>query len=204
MRHPTSVVAGLVVLALAVAAAGCNKGPAESALQAARQALDAASPELEKYAPDELASFTTVIKEARALFDKGSYTAALKAVQPLPSRIQQALARARERKEMLSATWTQVSSEVPGLIAVLSTRLAELGAGGRLPKGMDRDGVSTAKNDLSTISEAWRVAADAFQGGDIPRAVRMAQDVKAKAERLAAAIGVDVPAVAPKSAAPVM
>jgi hypothetical protein len=204
MRDSTSAAACVVALALAVLAAGCNKGPAESALKAARQALDTASPELEKYAPEELASFTTVIKEAQALFDQGSYTGALKAAQPLPPRIEQALARATQRKEMLSATWTEVSGELPGLVAALSSKLAELEAGGRLPKGMDRDGVSTAKNDLSTISEAWRAAEDAFQGGDLPRAVRMAQDVKAKAERLAAAIGVDVPAVAPTGAAPLM
>jgi hypothetical protein len=39
------------------------------------------------------------------------------------------------------------------------------------------------------VTQAWAEATAAFQGGDIPRALRMAQDVKAKADALAGMLG---------------
>ena len=71
----------------------------------------------------------------------------------------------------------------------ITDKMAALAASSSLPRGMTKDLVVSYQRDMDTISQAWNDAATAFQGGDVPRAVRTAQDVKAKAEALAAAIG---------------
>ena len=55
MPHPTKGTAALAVLSLALMAGACNKGPAEDALEAADRELAAAKPEIETYAPAQLA-----------------------------------------------------------------------------------------------------------------------------------------------------
>jgi len=200
MRHLSQGIAALVVVLLALAAAGCNKGPAEAALKAAERSLETAKPEIEKYTPAELTSLVTSVQEARARFDQGQYTDALKAAQELPAKIQAALAAATEKKTELVASWTEISGSLPKMVEALTTRVNDLAGMKKLPAGMDQAGVQTAKGELGVITQAWTAAADAFQGGDIPRAVSTAQGIKAKAEGLAAMLGVDLKA----AAAPVM
>src|SRR5512134_666737 len=98
MRHLTKAIAVLGVAALAAAAAGCNKGPAEAALKIAEQALEQARPDLARYTPDELTSLTAAVTDARTQFDNGSYTEALKAAQGLPVRVEAAVAAAAAKK----------------------------------------------------------------------------------------------------------
>ena len=46
------------------------------------------------------------------------------------------------------------------------------------------------------MTRAWTEATAAFQGGDVSRAVRTGQDVKAKADALAAMLGLTPPPAA--------
>jgi hypothetical protein len=102
MCRLTKGIAVLAVASIALLAVGCNKGPAQDALDVADQALAAARPELEKYAPEELGSLTRAAQAARAEIEKGNYTEALKAAQALPAKIQAALAAATARKDQLA------------------------------------------------------------------------------------------------------
>ena len=189
MRQPTKGIATLAVVALALFATGCNKGPAEAALGAADQALAAAKPEIERYVPEELAALTSDVQAARSEFDKGNYTEALKAAQELPTKIQSAVAAAEEKKSQLTMTWTALTASLPGLVQSITEKVATLGAAKALPRGMTREMLASAQTDLGSVTEAWTAATAAFQGGDIPRAVETAQDVKAKAEALAGMLG---------------
>ena len=54
---------------------------------------------------------------------------------------------------------------------------------------MTRDTLASAQTDLGSVTQAWTEATAAFQGGDIPKALKTAQDVKAKADALAAMLG---------------
>jgi hypothetical protein len=190
MRQPTTKgIAALVVVSLALLASGCNKGPADAALKAADEALAAAKPEIEKYVPEELAALTSDVQAARSEFDKGNYTAALKAAQELPTRIQSAVAAAEEKRSQLTMTWTAISGSLPGLVQAITEKLTTLGAAKALPWGLTRETLASAQRDLGSVTEAWTAATAAFQGGDVPRAVETAQDVKAKAEALARMLG---------------
>jgi len=189
MRHLTKGIAALAVASLVLFAAGCNKGPAEAALKAADQALAAAKPEIEKYVPDEYASVSTDLQRARAEFEKGNYTEALKAAQEIPANIQAAVAAATATKERLMGTWSELSGSLPGLVQSITEKVTALGAARSLPKGMTRDTLAGAQADLASVTQAWTEATAAFQGGDIPKAVKTAQDVKAKADALAGMLG---------------
>ena len=197
MRHLTKGLAALAVASLALSAVACNKGPAQEALAEADRALAAARPDLEKYLPDELAEFTAAVQAARSQFEEGRYTDALKAVQDLPLEIQVAVGAAKVVKNELAARWKEMSATVPGLVQAIDAKVAELAAAKRLPKGMDDARFAAARTDIESVTQAWSEATAAFQGGDVPRAVRTAQDVKAKAEALAGMLGI---AVAPAPA----
>jgi hypothetical protein len=189
MRPLTKGIATLVVASLALFASACNKGPADAALKAADQALAAAQPEIEKYVPEELAALTSAAQAARAEFEKGNYTEALKAAQELPAKIQAAVAAAGEKKAQFTATWTAVSGSLPGLVQSITEKVTTLAAARSLPKGMTKDMLASAQTDLASVTESWTAATAAFQGGDIPKAVETAQGVKAKAEALAKMLG---------------
>jgi acetylornithine deacetylase/succinyl-diaminopimelate desuccinylase-like protein len=196
MRQRTRGIAGIALMSLALLALGCNKGPAEAALKAADEALAAARPEVQRYVPEELTSLDAAVQAARSELEKGNYTEALKAAQRLPERIQAAVDAAAERKAQLTATWTALTVGLPGLVQSITEKVTALAAARSLPKGMTKDALASARADLESVSEAWTAATAAFQGGDIPRAVETAQDVKGRAEALARTLGLSPPPAA--------
>jgi hypothetical protein len=82
-----------------------------------------------------------------------------------------------------------MSGSLPGLVQSITEKVTALAAAKALPKGMTKEMLAGARADLASATEAWTAATAAFQGGDIPRAVTTAQDVKAKAEALAGMLG---------------
>jgi hypothetical protein len=178
--------AAVVLVLLAVA---CNKRPAEAALQEVDEALAAARPDLETYVPAELASISAAARKARSLLDEGRYTEALRVAQDLPGRIQVAAEAAAATREKLTATWTEISGSVPGLIQSLHEKVAALGTGEALPGGAAAERLAAVRADLAALNEGWAEAQAAFQGGDVPKAVRTAQETRTKAEELARTLG---------------
>ena len=178
-------------LSLALLAGACNKGPAEDALEAADQALAAAKPELEKYAPERARARST---SRRAGGPRGAREGPLHrgpegragAAGADPGG-----ARGRDREE--GASWWRPGTSCRAACRAWSRRsprrLAGLAAAKALPKGMTEDRLASAQTDLGSVTQAWTEATAAFQGGDVPKAVRTAQDVKAKADALAGMLG---------------
>ena len=197
IHHATKGLAALAVASLVLSAVACNKGPAREALEEAERALAAARPDLEKYLPEELAELTAAAQDARSRLEEGRYTDALKVAQDLPLKIQLAVGAATVAKSELVARWKEMSATVPGLVQAIDAKVAELAAANKLPKGMDDAGFAAARTDVGSVTQAWSEATAAFQEGDVPRAVRTAQDIKAKAEALAGMLGI---AVAPAPA----
>ena len=175
MRPLKEGVAVLVVLGLVLAAA-CNKGPAEEALAAAEGLLDGARGDLERFAPEELSGLGHTLDEARADLAEGHYTDALRAAQELPSRIHRAIERANRRKEAeLVAAWNEVSRGLPALLGGLRARLAGLAPTPNRHTALDDARLEEARAELRDIVEVWSQATAAFEGGDIPRALKIAQ-----------------------------
>jgi hypothetical protein len=191
MRHLTRGRAALAAASLALSAPACNKGPAKVALEEADAALAAAAPEIGQYAPEELAALTRALQDARARFGAGRYTDALRVAQGMPARMQAAVAAAGARKAGLVSAWNDVSARVPGLVESVSARVDALVAAQRLPKGTDEATFAAIRTDVGSVAREWDEAKAAFEGGDVPRAVRTARDVEAKALALAGTLGLE-------------
>jgi hypothetical protein len=189
MRHQRKGIAVLAVASLALFAAGCNKGPAEDALQAADQALAAAKADVGGYLPGQLTPLDDAMAAARAEFQKGNYTEALEEAQALTRKVEEAVAASTKKKDELTAVWAETSARLPGAVRAITARMSALAAAKSLPTGMTRELLLNHQKDLDAVTRAWNDASAAFQDGDVPRAVRMAGDVEARADALAGALG---------------
>ena len=193
-------VAALAASSLALLALACNEGPAEDALAIADQEIAAARPELERYAPGELAALEAGVKQARAQVGQGRYTEALREARKVPSRVRAALAVAAAQKEKEVAVWKSLAESVPRLQETIATRIAWLTEAQRLPRGMDETGFAAAPAELESLKRAWAGAKAAFQGGDIATAVRTGQEVEGKSEVFATRLGLVFPTPPPPGA----
>ena len=190
------------VLFLASLAAGCNKGPAEDALEAARRALEAARPDLARYTPEELASLDDAIADARSQLAEGHYTEALKVAQGLPARIDAAAAASAAKKEVLTKAWRATAEPLKPWIEGLSARMAELAGTKETPSSFGPDRLASARADLQALTTAWSRAEAAFGAGDVAGALATAQDAKARAEALSRALGLPPPVAVAAAARP--
>jgi len=96
------------------------------------------------------------------------------------------------------AAWNEISGTLPGAVQAITEKVAGLAAAKALPKGMTRDMLAAAQTDLGSVTRAWSEATAAFQGGDVPRALETARDVKAKADALAGMLGLSAAPAAAK------
>ena len=173
-----------MLFALGLAAAGCNKGPAEEALAEAEQTLEEVRAHLERFAPEHLASLTRVLDDTRETLAKGGYTEALQVAQDLPARIRRAIEVADRRREAeLGAAWDEVSRNLAAQLARLRARVAGLTLT-TSPSARHRARLEEAQAALGDLSRRWEDATAAFEGGDVARALTLARDVRARAEAL--------------------
>jgi hypothetical protein len=184
----------LVALCLGAA---CTKAPAQAALAAADQAIEAAKPELEKYAPAEFTSVSDAAKAAHARFDQGDYKGALAAAQELPGKVQAAMTAAQAKKDELSKAWGDFQASLPGMVDAFKTKVADLAAMKKLPKGMDKAKVQAAQAELAAITQGWSETTSAFAAGQVSDAVEKAKALKGRVEAAMAALGggAETPAV---------
>jgi hypothetical protein len=190
----------LAACLFALATVSCNRVPAEEALQAAERAL-AAAPEVETYAPEEFAAVWQTLREARASYDSGRYTDALRAAQALPDRVAAAAAAAAKRKQQSTAAWSARSAELEPKLEAIATRLALLASEALISS----ERLAAAQGELVTLNQAWAEARAAHDRGELPKAAAAAGDLKGQADALAARLGLKpvpaAPAAAPRPAA---
>jgi hypothetical protein len=108
-------------------------------------------------------------------------------------------AAAAKKKEIMES-WKAMEGSLPGMVADIGKKLAELGKGGKLPKGLDKAGLAAAKTALDGATAAWTEAGTAFSAGDVMTAAAKASDVKKTAETLMGQLGMSAPAAAPAEA----
>ena len=193
----------LVACALLVASlAACNadKGPADAAIKAADQAITAAAPEAEKFVPEQLTAAKDALKAAQDQFAKGDYKAALAAATELGTKAKDLAAAAAAKKDELTKAWTDLSGSFPQMLGAITTKVAELGAAKKLPKGLDAAKLTQAKEGLAGLTKSWEEASAAFTGGNLVDAMAKAGGLKEKAMGIMGALGLQAPAPAPAEA----
>jgi hypothetical protein len=184
----------LAALAATLVLGACSqKDPAQEAITAAENALNAVYEDAAKYVPERYAEVKKDLETARAAFKEERYADAIAAVRNVPADAE-ALAKeagaARERRiAELNADWARLSGSLPDLLAGIGGRLEELGNLRRLPEGMDRQLLDEANAALASARAAWEEASAAEARGDIETAVGKARDSESMAQDLVGRLG---------------
>jgi hypothetical protein len=185
-------VAVAVLFAAAIGACSTAKGPAEQAIKAAEEALNASKAEAMKYIPDQVRSVEDALKAAKDSFAKGDYPAATSAATAVVAKAKDLASAAAAKKAELTKGWEEVSAALPKTIDDIKSRIAALSKGKTLPKGLDKAKFESAKSDLDEIGNAWNEANQAFQQGRLADALAKAKGAKEKAAEIMSTLGMKV------------
>ena len=183
-----------ITLASFVAVA-CGKGPAQAALTAADAAVSAVRADGEKYVPNEFKALADTAATAKSKFDSGDYKGALEAAQGIPAQADAVTKAAAAKKMELMEAWKTMEGSLPAMVAGIQKKVMELATARKLPAGLDKAGLASAKTALEGATAAWTEAGAAFGTGDVRTAVAKASEVKATANGLMTTLGMS-PAVA--------
>lgn len=188
-----------VTLAAFVAVA-CGKGPAQAALTAADAAVSGAKADGEKYVPEQFKALSDAAAAAKSKFDSGDYKGALEGAQAVSTQAQAVVTAAAAKKTELMESWKAMEGSLPDMVAGIQKKVMELATAKKLPAGLDKAGVESAKTALEGATAAWAEAGAAFSAGDMMKAVAKGSEVKKTAEELMTKLGMTP--VATDAAAP--
>ena len=179
---------------LALLATGCSqKDPAAEAIDAAEGALQAVYEDAQKYVPDRYAEVKAELEAARMAFDEERYPEAIALVKDVPAHAEELAKISVEAKQKrlanLDSEWKRLSGSLPGRVAGIETRFAELGRMRKLPKGMDKRLLQEANAAFGSAKDAWQDAGNAFMAGDLESAVSKASGVETMTQDLMARLG---------------
>jgi hypothetical protein len=186
----------LICLAAILLAACGQREPAQKMLNDVDAAVNAASSEAAKYAPEGLIDVQTKLGDLKAAFGRQDYKAVVAAAPPVLLEAQglasEAAAKKADAMRMLNDQWNSLSAAVPGSMSAIHNRIDLLSkkSSRKLAKGID---LNAAKSDLDDATSMWSKAQGAFGNGNMDEAVKAAKDAKAKLDAVAASLKVDLP-----------
>ena len=197
---PTRNIAKYLALysaAFLIAACANQMEPAKNALDNINTSLAAASPDAQKYVPDQLSSAQSKVAALTASFDKKDYAAVVAGAPAVLAEVNGlAGAAAAKRDEILKALgneWRSLAASIPQSVTAVQTRIDDLSKTKHVPKGID---LAAAKSGLADATAAWEKAQSAFKSGDASDAVPLAKDALSKVESAAAALKLNLPSAA--------
>ena len=188
----------LLATLAAVLVVGCanQKAPAEQAVAGAETALAAARDDAQKYVPDQLQAVDAQLAALKDSLTKGDYKSVLTGAPTLNSAISSLKDAAEAKKADAEAAlakakdaWGPLSAEVPKMVDAIQSRVTALSKSHRLPKGVTRDGLASAKSGVDSLKSMWSDASNASASGDFTTAVGKAQAAKDKAAEIMKSLG---------------
>ena len=131
---------------------------------------------------------------------KGDYKTALASAQAIQQKSNDVLAKAKAKKDELTASWSQMSDSLPKMVDAIKSRVDILSQSKKLPAGMDAAKLASAKDGLAAATTAWgpRRRTRSRRASGTTRSPRPA--VKDKATEVMATLGMQAggaPAAAP-------
>jgi hypothetical protein len=192
-RQAYSLIVMILVATLVAACGAGDKGPAETALKAAEEAINSAKGEASKYMPDQVRSLESSLSAAREKLSKGDYKAVLSEAPALTSKAQEIASAAAAKKAELTKSWEGLSSGMPRVVDAIKSRVDILSQSKKLPAGMSAETLAQAKAGLSEITQQWTAATEASKGGNLVDAVAKASSVKVKAAEVLTLLKMPVP-----------
>src|SRR5262245_23358164 len=190
----------VVFAALAFAACASDKEPAEKALKAAEDAVNAALPEGLKYAPDQAKAAQDSLASLKGSFAKGDYKAVLAGAGDVSAKAKALTdATAAKKAELekaraeLTKSWEEMSSGLPKVLDAIRSRVDILSQAKKLPAGLDKAAVDSVKSGLETANKTWAEAQQAFKAGNVADALAKGKTVKTMAADMLTKLQMPVP-----------
>jgi hypothetical protein len=171
----------LCCVALLFTACSLSKTPAQLAIKTAEEALTAVSVEARKYVPDQLAPVEAALTDAKNLFEKGDYKAALAGAKDLPLKVKDLAVAVESRKAELPKIWEGMAASLPKLIAETKAVIASA-------RGADKAVVATAKADVKGMEASLAKAKEACKSGDFFGAVNIGTEMQGLAAKIKASL----------------
>ena len=182
-----------VLLGFLALAACSQKEPAQEAITAAENALNAVYEDAEKYVPERYAEVKAELVAARTAFNEERYADAIAAIKDVPAHAEALSKEAASAKEKhvaeVNTDWARLSDSLPDLLTGIGARLEEFGKMRRLPEGMDKQLLDEANAAFASAQSAWAEAGTAYAGGNLDAAVGKARDAEGMAQDLVARLG---------------
>jgi hypothetical protein len=186
------IAALLCSLVTAAALVGCSqKGPAEQALAGAESALAPVKESAQKYVPAQLQAVNGQIAAAKDSLSKGDYQAVIAAAPKITAAIADLKNAAEAKKAEVEAAlakakeaWGMASAELPKLIETAQARVAALTKSHKLPAGVTKEALASAKDGVEALKTTLADATSAAGSGDFTGAMAKAEQVKAKAAEI--------------------
>ena len=198
----TFAIVACVLLVAGLGACATDKAPADAAIKAAEQAIQAVADDAGKYVPAQLKESQDALAAAKDKFTKGEYKEALAAATELGNKVKNLATAAAAKKEELTKAWNDLAASLPQTVASIQAKIEELGKAKKLPKGMDKAKLAQAQEGLAGITKAWDEASAAFTAGNLGEALGRASNLKEKGAEVMALLGMSPPpAAAPAEAA---
>jgi hypothetical protein len=183
------------VAALVVSCAN-QKAPAEQAIAGAETSLAAVRDAAQKYAPDQLQAVEDQLKGLKDSLAKGDYRGVLTGAPTVNSAITSLKEAAETKRAEAEAAlarakdaWGPVSADVPKMVEALAKRVETLSKSHRLPKGVTKEGLASAKSGLDALKSQWGEATSAAASGDYTTAMNKAEALRTKAAEMMKSLG---------------
>jgi hypothetical protein len=184
----------LLPLVAAMLIAGCSgsRTTAESVVGQADGSLVSLRDNAQMYAPEELKAADSTLAQMKSNLDKHDYNAVVAAVPKFNEQVK-TLNAAIDSKVQGDANalqeWTTLNNEVPKSVEAIQTRVDTLSKG-KLPKGVTKENVETAKTDLETVKTQWADASAAASAGKTAEATEKGRTVQAKVNELKSTLAI--------------
>lgn len=192
----------LVSLFFIISCSG-SKGPAEMAIKASEEAVNATKAEAAKILPDEVKMLEDSLASVKEKFVKKEYKAALEEATALSGKAKDVLAAAKAKKDEFTQKWNAMSQELPQMVTDIQAKVDSLSKVKKLPANLTKQALEEAKTDLASVKEDWAKAEESFKAGSFADAVNAATAIKDKALKIMETLGMSAPAAAPAPAADV-
>ena len=193
-RNFLGIAVTLLVGIVMFVACSSDKGPAELAIKAAEEAINASKAEAVKFVPDEVKSVESALAAVKDKFAKKDYKAAITEAQALTDKAKGLLDAAKAKKEELTKSWTDLSEGVPKMVEAIQSRVDILSKSKKLPANLTAEKFTEVKSGLAAAKEEWGKALESFKAGNIAEAISAANSVKGKAVSAMEGLGMPVPA----------
>ena len=188
---------GLLLLSVALVVGGCSqREPAEKAIAGAETALSTVREAAQKYVPDQLQAVDAQIAAAKDSLAKGDYAAVVAAGPKITSAVGDLKNAASAKKTEVEAAlakakddWGSMGADLPKAVDAIRSRVDVLSKSHRLPAGVTKEALASAKSSLDSLKANLDEATGAASSGDFTTAVAKGQELKAKAAELMKSIG---------------